>query len=256
MLAGKLSTIGPMPRIRLDLATAVLATAAVIGALALVGIFIVYLTDDDNDGKQTTTSSSASTIPTTPTNTSTTGSTPTTPGSATGANPSTGGSAGSNGLGAAAGRPQGIVALNKIRPDQDYATYTNRKAGFSMQYPKGWKSYKAPALTVGWRSNADVINVYVQAGSLPTLKTVRTALLKDLGGTGTIGPGPPRFTRVGGQRAITVRFSKQPPGGQKTVSHRYVLAQGDKHYVVDFANPAAVDNRRAYKQMISSFRFL
>ena len=134
--------------------------------------------------------------------------------------------------------------------------YVNRRKGFSVLYPKGWTSSKAPNQTAGFTHNGDAMRIYAQTGSMPTLSATRKALLTGLGGQGRVGPGPPRFKRIGGKRVIVVRYSRVVPGAPKIVGHQYVLGRGKNHVIVNFTNPAGVDNRVAYRKMVSSFRFL
>jgi hypothetical protein len=254
-----------MPRVRLDVATAVLAVSSVIGALALVGIFIVYLVDhNSNDNKQSNASTTASTTPsvTTPTlpsgtTSSTSGSSASAPaGSTSGARTSAGTKGGATGAAGVKSTPQSTVALNKIRPNQAYVSYVNPQNRFSMLYPQGWVSSKAPGQTAGFTHNGDAMRIYAQQGAMPTVSVLTKDLLTGLGGQGKIGPGAPGFKTIGGKRLILVRFTRVLPGGQKLVGHQFVLARGKAHVIVNFTNPAGVDNRRAYTKMISSFRFL
>ena len=246
------------------MATAVLAVSSVIGALALVGIFIVYLVDhNSNDNKQSNASTTASTTPSVTTPTLPSGTTSSTSGSSAsapaGSNSGTRTSAGTKGGATGAGvksTPQSTVALNKIRPNQAYVPYVNPQNRFSMLYPQGWVSSKAPGQTAGFAHNGDAVRIYAQQGAMPTVSVLTKALLSGLGGQGKIGPGAPGFKTIGGKRVILVRFTRAVPGGQKTVGHQYVLGRGKTHVIVNFTNPAGVDNRRAYRKMISSFRFL
>lgn len=249
-----------MPRVRLDVATAVLAVSSVIGALALVGIFIVYLVDhNSNDSKQSNSSTTSSvTTPTQPSGTTpnTSGSSASTPaGSKSGTKTSAPSNGGAAGLPGAKSTPSATVTLNKIRPDQAYSSYTSNKAGFSMLYPKGWVTSKVGTQVAGWVHNQAGIHIWEQKGGLPSVNGVKTDLLKTLGPQGKLGPGPVSFARVGGRRMITARFTNQAPGQLKIVTYRYVVGKSNAHLLMDFSSPAGVDNRRAYRKIAASLRF-
>jgi hypothetical protein len=239
-----------LPRVRLDVATAVLAASSVIGALALVGIFIAYLVDSNsNDTKRSTTSPiSSATTPTQPS-----GTTPNTSGSPASTPAAKGGATGPPGV---ASTPAATIALNKIRSDQAYVRYVNRQSRFSVLYPKGWVSSKAPVQTAGFTHNGDEMRIYAQQGPLPTVSVLKRDLLSGLGGQGKLGPGTSGFKTIGGKRVILVRFTRVVPGGPKRVGYQFVLGHGKTHVIVNFTNPEGVDNRSAYTKMISSFRFL
>src|SRR5437870_4825745 len=146
-----------------------LAVAGVLGAISLAGIFVVYLVNtigDNNDGQ--TTAAVA-----TPGATGATGGTGAA--SANGAAgssppaaatpPAAAGKTGATPPAAAGGTPPG-PGLNVIPRNQVFTTFTNRSAGYSILYPKGWVK-KGVTTDLQFVHNNDFIRIATFNSTVP-----------------------------------------------------------------------------------------
>jgi hypothetical protein len=233
-----------------------LATAGVVGAISLAGIFIVYLIDSlgDDDSSKPAASSQLGRAPTGPT--AATGSTGANNGT-TGSSKS-GGTTGSSKSGAARGKAGTTGGKAKTGADQakipdgqQYATYTNRSGGYSILIPRGWKKRDKGKL-VGFSLHGNFVLISSGKGKAPTAKSVSAQIAKN---KGLKIVEAPRQTTIGGNSAVvaTVRNSKRP-----VVIDQYHLGKDKKVVAVNLGTPSAVskDNADDYRRIANSFHWL
>ena len=222
-----------------------LAAAGVVGAISLAGIFIVYLVDsigDDNGSKAATTVVGTRTGPTVAA-----GPTGGNDGSTGGSKSGTGGKAGASG-GAAANPEQ-----NKIPDGQQYKTYTNKAAGYSILVPKGWKKNDRGKL-VGFASGANFVLIGSRQGPPPTVASVTKNLAKN---KNLRIVKKPRATTVGGN-PVVVDSVRNIARKEPFVQDQYWFGKNKKVAAVNLGTPAAVakDNADDYRRIAASLHWL
>jgi hypothetical protein len=254
-----------MPRVRLDIATAVLAVSGVVGALALVGIFIVYLTDDRG--------SPASNAPATTAAPATTGVTtqqgkpatkaPATQGptgkaaagNAAAGNAAAGNAAAGNAAaGNAAGAKTPAAPNAKIPANQVFVSYRNRPGGYSFRYPKGWAAQSAPRKDAAFGFAGDAVRVFLNSGRPATPTGVLKQLNVGLDGNGHAGPA--RRVVLNGASVIRLHYTRSVGGGKFLIILRFVFSKGGKQAIMDLTSAPGVTNVPAYQKMARSFRWL
>jgi hypothetical protein len=251
----------PMVRKGRDWVAIALATAGVLAALSLAGIFIVYLVDtiggdDSSSSAQTsgTTSPTGGTAPTTPR-----------PGaSAPGAGASAPGAGGAGGAGAgnAAGGGQGAASAggqrsNLIPDNQQYETFTSRSQRYSISYPKGWEEAGEDERK-RWVFRLDGLNVFMARGPKPTVDDVRV----QLGRQDFRIVVPPKEVKLNGRPVIKATLSerREKPGGGRALIliDTYRMANKGRTATVNISCPQGVykPNKDAFTKMAESFRWL
>jgi hypothetical protein len=238
---------------RRDLVVILLAVAGVVGAISLAGIFVVYLVDtigNDDGGTSTAqklgvSGTSGVRGPSAPTGG--TGSLNPPAKTPTGTSPS--------------GNPG---ALNLIPKNQEYVTFTNRSAGYSMLYPKGW-TRQGSGSAIEFVHNNDYLNINInRAGGLPSVSAVRDAMRQRPGIRLAKGSGNPGRTTINGEPAIHATLiqkeilQRTPQGAIRLVIDAYRLAKKGKLAGIDLASPDRVRPRNLddYDKMVKSFRWL
>jgi hypothetical protein len=234
-----------MPRVRLDVATTVLAISGVVAALALVGIFIVYLTDNRDSPVSNT---SATTVAQ-----GTTGATAQQPGGSTSTAkaPAAKTPAGKTTTGTApAGKaPTVNTPSGQIPANQALVTYRDRSGGYSFKYPQGWTSQPQNIRNaVGFGSGANSIHVYFYKGPAATVASV-VKTLKGIA-TGRVGAGA--LVTLNGAPVVKTFYTT---AGDPEVTFRYAFSDAGKRVDMDLASPKAV-NKDVYKRIARSFRWL
>jgi hypothetical protein len=221
-----------------------LATAGVVGAISLAGIFVVYLVDSlsDDDGSKpaTATRLGASTGPTAATGLTSGGK-----GATGSSSKSSGAKSGSTGAATKTENPA------RIPDGQRYETYTNRTAGYSILVPKGWKK-KANAKLVGFSHRPNFILIAARKGKPPTTKSVSTVIGKNKALTII---DPPRTETVAGSTAVVDRVRNTK---RKIVLFQYHFGKNKKIAAINLGTPETVykDNADDFRRIASSFRWL
>jgi hypothetical protein len=222
-----------------------------LSALALFGIFIVTLVDalnGDGGGNGGTTTAQATA----------TGSTQAGTTQEPGADGGTGATDGAKPEGATSAGAGGDA--NRIPDSQQFTRYTNRAAGYSIEYPKGWKP-SGPDKGITINGGANFIHLTIATGPQPSVRDVRTEVRKNPNAE-LIGQGrnPTRVSLPAGP-AVLVKFSS--PGGAATLHiDGYRFSDGDKpsspYAGIDLATPEAnyADNEDDFAKIINSFRWL
>jgi hypothetical protein len=147
------------------------------------------------------------------------------------------------------------AATGDIPDNQNFLTFADRAAGFSIRYPEGW-ARKTTAAGVRFADKDNTATIAVAKGPAPTTASV-TAVTRGLGKATAA-----RQLTLGGKRVIKVTYSRSSPPNPVTgkrltlmVDH-YELAKGGRRAVVELATPVGVDNVDAYRLMIESFKWL
>jgi hypothetical protein len=236
-----------MPRVRLDIATTVLAISGVVAALALVGIFIVYLTDNRDSPISNTSATTAAQ--------GTTGTTAQQPGGSTSTAkaPAAKTPAGktTTGTAPAGTAPVGKTPSDQIPANQALVTYRNRSGGYSFKYPQGWSSQplKIPN-AVGFGSGANSVHAYFYKGPPATVANV----VKTLKSNASLKVGPGAQVTLNGAPVVKT-FYTVPTAGDAEITFRYAFSDAGKRVDMDLASPKAV-NKDVYKRIARSFRWL
>jgi hypothetical protein len=248
---------------RRDYVAIALATAGVLAAVSLAGIFVVYLIDTINGDDTTTTQVAGATSPTSPGPTAATGASPGTgasppDGGATPGGAAAGGAGGGGAGGGAGGAGGGGRRANRIPDNQQYETFTARSAGYSISRPKGWTD-SGSNKDKSFNFRLDFLHVVSSKGGKPTVESLRNYIktqkqLKIV--------SPPQEVKVDGQDAIKATvLERRKREGLATASifiDQYRMAKGNRVVAVDLGCPAGVyeDNSDDFRRMIESFRFL
>jgi hypothetical protein len=173
---------------------------------------------------------------------------------------STGGGGGSNSSGALSADATS-AATGDIPDNQNFLTFSDRKAGFSMRYPEGW-SQKTSAAGVSFQDKNNLVRVDVHAGRPPTVASVSAELAKLKAGSPSLKAAAPKPFNLKGKPAIKVTYTTTSAPNQVTgkrvvlMVDRYELARNGKVAVLDLGTPTGVDNVDAYRMMSESFKWL
>jgi len=218
-----------------------LATAGVVGAISLAGIFIVYLVDSlgDDDGSKPATATQA--VRTGPTGTT----------GLTGGRGSTGPGSKSSGASGSTGAAKKKENPAKIPDGQRYETYTNRSDGYSILMPKGWTK-KTNAKLVGFSKRPNFMLIAARKGKPPTTKSVNAVIGKNKALTIV---EPPRTENIGGTAGVVDRVRNTK---RNIVLFQYHFGKSKKTVAINLGTPDAVadDNADDFRRIASSFRWL
>jgi hypothetical protein len=238
---------------RRDLVVVLLAVAGVVGAISLAGIFVVYLVDtigDDDGGKPTAQNvgTSGARGPSGPTG-GTTGGTP-------GRGPTLGGGVG----GAPAGNPG---ALNVLPRNQKFVTFTNRSAGYSILYPKGWNK-QGQGDDLKFVHNNDFVRIAVKQGQVPSVADMKASLRTNPSVRLVKSPANPGRTTVDGHPSVHATVVQKsilqntPQGAIRLAIDFYRVPTSGKFATIDLATPDRVraKNLDEYNKIINSFHWL
>ncbi len=178
-----------------------------------------------------------------------------------------GGSSGSGSASGAGGSSTGALsadaksaATGDIPDNQNFLTFADRSAGYSMVYPEGW-AQRGGGRDVTFQDKNNLVHIVVASGSTPTPTSVATQLNKLRGSSPSLQAGTPTAVNLKGGQAVKVSYSTQsapnPVTGKRVtlVVDRYVLSRAGKLATVDLGTAKGVDNVDAYKMMIGSFRW-
>ena len=152
------------------------------------------------------------------------------------------------------------AATGDIPDTQQFLTYKNTSAGYSILYPQGW-ARQGSGTDVTFRDKGNSVEVKITKGSKPTASSVSAELKKEASADPTLKPGTPQTVSVGGSPAVHVLYHVQGPpdpvtGTKPTLMvDRYDLANKGRVATVIESTPVGVDNVDAYKKIIDSFRW-
>jgi hypothetical protein len=123
------------------------------------------------------------------------------------------------------------LATGDIPDNQEFLTYTNRPAGYSIKYPAGW-ARTGNGNSVTFREKGNVIHVAVSSGSAH------------------MAPGE--------KLSYTRKSSPDPVTGKRVplLVDVYEYEKGGKVAVLELSTPEGVDNVDAYRMISESFRWL
>lgn len=122
------------------------------------------------------------------------------------------------------------LATGDIPDNQEFLTYTNRPAGYSIKYPAGW-ARTGNGNDVAFREKGNVVHILVRSGSAK------------------LTPGEKQsFTRQSAPDPVT---GKRVP----LLVDIYEYEKGGKVAVLELSTPEGVDNVDAYRMISESFRW-
>jgi hypothetical protein len=152
------------------------------------------------------------------------------------------------------------AATGDIPDTQNFLTYKDPKAGFSIRYPEGW-TQNTSATGVSFQDKNNIVRVDIRKGAPPTVASETADLTKLKASDPALSFPPPKPFSVKGTPAIKDTYttkSKPNPVTGKTeilIVDRYELGKNGKVAVVDLGTAKGVDNVDAYRMMIESFKW-
>jgi hypothetical protein len=160
----------------------------------------------------------------------------------------------------AASSEAGSTAQGDIPDNQQFLSFKDRPAGYSISYPQGWaRSGNGGQVTFQDKSNT--VTIKVAPGQHPTPASVSAELKQEAVADPCLHAGQPQTTSAGPNQVVKVTYTtegqKSPVTGQrpKITVDRYVYFKGGKVATVDLATPIGVDNVDAYRMISESFRW-
>lgn len=122
------------------------------------------------------------------------------------------------------------LATGDIPDNQEFLTYADRPAGYSIKYPAGW-ARTGTGNDVTFREKGNVIHVAVRSGSAH------------------LAPGE--------KKSFTRKSAPDPVTGKRVplVVDVYEYEKGGKVAVLALSTPEGVDNVDAYRMISESFRW-
>jgi len=177
------------------------------------------------------------------------------------------GCGGSSSSGARSGSSSGALsadaksaATGDIPDNQNFLTFADRPAGYSMVYPEAW-AQRGGGRDVTFQDKNNLVHIVVASGTAPTPTSVATQLGKLRGSSPSLQAGTPKAVNLKSGPAVKVTYSTQsaanPVTGKRVtlIVDRYVLSHASKVATVDLGTAKGVDNVDAYRMMIGSFRW-
>ena len=152
------------------------------------------------------------------------------------------------------------AATGDIPDNQQFVTFTDPAAGYSIKYPEGW-AQNGSGKRVTFRDKNNVVRIVVQPGTTPTVAGARSDLAALKNATASLratGVSALRLAGAPAVKAVYTTASAPNPVTNKRVDlavDRYYLAHAGKRAIVDLGTPVGVDNVDAYRLMIQSFRW-
>ncbi|MEA2468752.1 MAG: hypothetical protein QOJ57_2878 [Thermoleophilaceae bacterium] len=168
--------------------------------------------------------------------------------------------AGSTTPGALAAEAQS-AATGDIPDNQNFLTFKDAAAGFSMKYPEGWAQKKAPG-GITFQDKNNLVRVDVHQGAAPTVASVQQELAKLKASSPTLVAQTPASVTVKGKPGIKVSYTTTSAPNQVTgkrvtlIVDRYEFAKNGRVAVLDLGTAKGVDNVDAYRLMSESFTWL
>ncbi|MBS1678165.1 MAG: hypothetical protein JST08_12355 [Actinobacteria bacterium] len=122
------------------------------------------------------------------------------------------------------------LATGDIPDNQEFLTYTDQHAGYSIKYPAGW-ARTGNGTDVTFREKGNVVHIVVRSGSAK------------------LGPGE--------KRTLTRRSAPDPVTGKRVplLVDVYEYEKGGKVAVLELSTPEGVDNVDAYRMISESFQW-
>lgn len=152
------------------------------------------------------------------------------------------------------------AATGDIPDNQQFVTFTDARAGYSMKYPEGW-AQNGSGNRVTFRDKNNVVRIVVQQGTPPTVEAVRSDLAALRKTTTSLRSAGISALRVAGAPAVKAVYTTQSAPNSVTGKRvnltvdRYYLGHAGKRAIVDLGTPVGVDNVDAYRLMMQSFRW-
>jgi hypothetical protein len=173
---------------------------------------------------------------------------------------STTAAAGGSGPGALSAEARS-AATGDIPDNQNFLTYRDRKAGYSLVYPEGW-AIKGSGGKVSFSNNNNVVRVVV-ARSRATLSTdTAAAQLRALQRRfPSLRFTAPRTIMLPSGPAVKATYSTlsapSPVTGKRVLLlvDRYQLSHAGRVATIDLGTPKGVDNVDAYRMIVHRFRW-
>jgi hypothetical protein len=153
------------------------------------------------------------------------------------------------------------AATGDIPDNQNFLTFKDTQAGFSMRYPEGW-AQKRVAGGVTFQDKNNLVRVSVSNGSAPTAASVTAELAKLKAKDPSLKAKAPQSVTVKGKTGIKVSYTTTSAPNQVTgkrvtlMVDRYEFSKNGKVAVLDLGTPTGVDNVDAYRMMSESFTWL
>ncbi len=150
------------------------------------------------------------------------------------------------------------AATGDIPDNQNFLTFRDAKAGFSIRYPEGW-TQSGSANRVVFRDKNNLVRVSIASGKPPTVASVAAELAKLKASAPSLKAGTPQAVRIKGKPFVKVRYTTQSVPNAVTGKRvvlgvdRYETAKGGRVATVELGTPVGVDNVDAYRMMIGSF---
>jgi hypothetical protein len=152
------------------------------------------------------------------------------------------------------------TAAGDIPDNQQFLTFNNRSAGYTISYPEGW-ARTGSGSDATFQDKSNTITIKVAPGQRPTPASVTAELKQEAASDPCLSPGTPQTTTAGPNQVVKVTYTtqgqKSPVTGQrpKISVDRYVYFKGGNVATVDLATPVGVDNVDAYRMISESFRW-
>jgi hypothetical protein len=182
-------------------------------------------------------------------------------GSSSGSSSGSGSASGSSSSSGALSADAKSAATGDIPDNQNFLTFTDKPAGFSMRYPEGW-SQKQTGSGVTFQDKNNLVRIDVHKGQAPTVASVAAELQKLKASNPSLKAQTPKKFNLKGKPAIKVSYTTTSAPNQVTgkrvvlMVDRYELAKKGKVAVIDLGTPTGVDNVDAYRMMSESFTWL
>lgn len=122
------------------------------------------------------------------------------------------------------------LATGDIPDNQEFLTYTDKQAGYSIKYPAGW-ARTGNGNDVTFREKGNVIHIAVHSGSAKSA--------------------------AGEKKSFTRQSAPDPVTGKRVplLVDVYEYARGGKVAVLELSTPEGVDNVDAYRLISESFQW-
>jgi hypothetical protein len=152
------------------------------------------------------------------------------------------------------------TAAGDIPDNQQFLSFHNRAAGYTISYAEGW-ARSGNGSDVTFRDKSNTITIKVAPGPQPTPASITSELKREAASDPCLTPGHPQSTSAGPNQVIKVTYTtegqKSSVTGQrpKITVDRYVYSKGGRVATVDLATPVGVDNVDAYRMISESFRW-
>jgi hypothetical protein len=153
------------------------------------------------------------------------------------------------------------AATGDIPDNQNFLTFKDAKAGFSMRYPEGW-AQKRIAGGVTFQDKNNLVRASVSNSAAPTAASVTAELGKLKAKDPSLKAQAPQSVTVKGKQGIKVTYTTTSAPNQVTgkrvtlMVDRYEFSKNGKVAILDLGTPTGVDNVDAYRMMSESFTWL